>query len=87
MSCLKIDRYFIDMLMHIKPEKAITGDIISLAHKLGYIVVAEGVEHEKQKEYLLNNDCDRIQGYLIEKPLSTAAAINFLEKQCEVQAL
>jgi PAS domain S-box-containing protein len=86
-SCLKIDRYFIDMLMHIKPEKAITGDIISLAHKLGYIVVAEGVEHEKQKEYLLNNDCDRIQGYLIAKPLSTAAAINFLEKQCEVQAL
>lgn len=65
--------------MYIKPEKALTSDIISMAHKLGHFVVAEGVEYEEQRKYLLSWDCDRIQGYLISKPLDEDAAIEILE--------
>jgi PAS domain S-box-containing protein len=78
-DCIKIDKSFIDKLLVLQPEAAITGDIISMAHKLGHCVVAEGVEHEKQLDYLRNHGCERIQGYLISQPLDEEAAINFLE--------
>lgn len=81
-NCLKIDKYFINNLMIIDADKAITGDIISMAHKLGHSTVAEGVEHEKQIEYLKNNGCDKIQGYFISKPLDEDDAIHFLKKFC-----
>jgi len=79
-NCLKIDKYFIDKLLLLKDEEAITGDIISMAHKLGHYVVAEGVEHERQKQYLLNCGCEKIQGYLVSKPLDEEAAIELLTK-------
>jgi PAS domain S-box-containing protein len=78
-DCLKIDKSFIDKLMVLNPGEAITGDIISMAHKLGHCVIAEGVEYEKQLSYLRDHGCDRIQGYLISKPLDGEAALNFLK--------
>jgi len=80
-NCLKIDKYFIDELLEIQSEKAITSDIISMAHKMGHCVVAEGVEHETQKQYLMDYGCDKIQGYLISKPLDEQAAIEFLKNR------
>jgi len=79
-SCLKIDKSFIDKLMYLESEEAITGDIISMAHRLGHIVVAEGVEYDRQLQYLSAHGCDQIQGYLISKPLDEDKAIEFLEK-------
>lgn len=79
-SCLKIDKYFIDKLMEIDHENAITGDIISMAHKLGHCVIAEGIEYEEQREYLEKNNCDKIQGYLISKPVGEEAALDLLKK-------
>lgn len=78
-KCTKIDKFFIDKLVEIQTEHAITGDIISMAHKLGQYVVAEGVEHEVQREYLIRNNCDYIQGYLFSKPLSMEKAVLMLE--------
>ncbi|NLL52432.1 MAG: EAL domain-containing protein [Peptococcaceae bacterium] len=78
---IKIDKCFIDKLLTVKPEEAITGDIISIAHKLGQCVIAEGVEQEKQRCYLRDYDCDRIQGYLISKPLDEEAALAFLNEK------
>jgi EAL domain-containing protein (putative c-di-GMP-specific phosphodiesterase class I) len=43
-------------------------------------VVAEGVEHEKQYQYLVDNNCDYIQGYYISKPLDEDDAIKILLK-------
>lgn len=77
---MKIDKFFIDKLLNIDPEKAITGDIISIAHKLGQCAIAEGVEHESQLKYLREHNCDRIQGYLISKPLDEDDAVIFLGK-------
>lgn len=42
-------------------------------------VIAEGVEHESQLQYLREHNCDKIQGYLISKPLDEEAAFNFLK--------
>ncbi|HZX21652.1 MAG TPA: EAL domain-containing protein, partial [Clostridia bacterium] len=75
---IKIDRFFIDKLLHPKTVETVTGDIISMAHKFGHFVVAEGVEHEKQLQYLKANGCDKIQGYLVSKPLDKDEAIEFL---------
>ena len=66
-------------LLTLKDEEAITGDIISMAHKLGHFVIAEGIEHEKQRQYLKNKGCDKIQGYLISEPLDENAAIKLLK--------
>lgn len=83
-NCLKVDRSFIDKLMFLKPEQTITGDIISMAHKLGHMVVAEGVEHEKQLEYLKSHGCDKLQGYLISRPLAPEEALDFVRQyNCE----
>ena len=79
-NCLKIDKSFIDRLQYLESDDAITSDIISMAHKLGHCTIAEGVEHERQKEYLEKWGCDRIQGHLISKPLDEEDAIKFLEK-------
>jgi EAL domain-containing protein (putative c-di-GMP-specific phosphodiesterase class I) len=59
----------------------ITADIISMSHKFGLTVVAEGVEEEGQVKYLTKNDCDILQGYYISRPLSEDKAIEFMTKQ------
>lgn len=79
-DCLKIDKSFIDKLMEVEAAESITGDIISMAHKIGHYVVAEGVEHEKQLQYLKDHDCDKVQGYLIGKPLSEDDTLELLKK-------
>jgi EAL domain-containing protein (putative c-di-GMP-specific phosphodiesterase class I) len=80
-DCLKIDKFFVDKLLTLSPEDAITADIISMAHRLGHCVVAEGVEHEEQKEYLLRNGCDKIQGFLVARPLDEEAALELIRSQ------
>lgn len=77
-NCLKIDKHFIDKLVSLEETEAITGDIVSMAHKLGHYVIAEGVEFEAQRQYLIKHECDKIQGYLISKPLDEEEAIDFL---------
>jgi len=80
-NCLKIDKYFIDNLLFFNSDEAITGDIISIAHKLGHCVVAEGVECEKQKQYLIAHNCDLVQGYLFSKPLEPGTAVELLKNE------
>ena len=80
-NCLKIDKSFIDKLMTLTDEQAITGDIISMAHKLGHCVVAEGIEHERQLQYLKKSNCDKIQGYLISRPVDEKASLALLKAQ------
>lgn len=86
-NTLKIDKSFIDKLMYLNPEDAITGDIISMAHRLGHNVVAEGVEHEKQRSYLEDNRCDLIQGYLISRPLDEQNLLYMIAQKKDVKQL
>lgn len=68
-NCLKIDKSFIDKLTEKEENSAITGDIIVMAHRLGHTVIAEGVENEKQLNYLKSHQCDLVQGYYFYKPI------------------
>jgi EAL domain-containing protein (putative c-di-GMP-specific phosphodiesterase class I) len=62
---LKIDRMFIDEL----PENAAIADsIIGLARNLGLRVIAEGVENQRQYEWLKQSGCDAVAGYLLCRP-------------------
>jgi len=75
---VKIDRFFIKRISHLPDQNLITSDIISMAHKIGLLVVAEGVEDERQEAYLRKYGCDIIQGYLISRPLPEQDAVAFL---------
>lgn len=77
---LKIDKHFIDKLLDVSPDAAITSDIIAMGHKLGHRVVAEGVEYNAQLQYLKAHNCDLIQGYLISRPLKEDLAIERLKQ-------
>ena len=65
---LKIDRSFVNDISQNSNDAAISKTIISMAHTLGIRVIAEGVETEAQCEFLSQNMCDEIQGYLISTP-------------------
>lgn len=82
-DCIKIDKYFIDKLVNADPSKVITGDIISMAHRLGHCAIAEGIEHETQLKYLIEHGCDKVQGYLISKPLDEEEVFKFLKDRDE----
>lgn len=67
---LKIDKSFIDDVPGKEEDVAIIKAIIALATNLNLIVLAEGVETEIQKDFLLENGCSCIQGYYYAAPMS-----------------
>jgi EAL domain-containing protein (putative c-di-GMP-specific phosphodiesterase class I) len=62
---LKIDRSFVSHLADGSDDASLTAAIISMARALGLRVIAEGVEHEGQREILHELGCDELQGYLV----------------------
>lgn len=69
---LKIDKSLIWELTSKPGSRAITSAIISMAHSLDMKVIAEGVEMASQREILLSQGCDEVQGFLIDRPLTIA---------------
>jgi len=67
---LKIDRSFIMDIPADEDDVAIVKVIIALAQNLGLSLVAEGVETEEQKEFLIANGCRNIQGFLYGRPIT-----------------
>ncbi|WP_332634141.1 putative bifunctional diguanylate cyclase/phosphodiesterase [Halalkalibacter flavus] len=68
-NCLKIDRSFIQDIQEDHSNSEIAETVIHLARGLRLHVIAEGVEEEYQKEFLMKNDCYHMQGYLFSKPV------------------
>lgn len=69
-SALKIDRSFVSHLNESSEAEEIVRSIISLAHNMKLTVVAEGVETREQLDFLIQDNCDQIQGYFYSPPVS-----------------
>ena len=74
---LKIDRSVVSALRDDR-SGTITRAILTLAHNLGIVAVAEGVETDGQRSFLTDAGCDLVQGFLYAPPLPKAAFERFL---------
>ncbi|HEK1684361.1 TPA: EAL domain-containing protein [Pseudomonas putida] len=66
---LKIDRGFVRDLEHDSDDAAIVSAIVALGQALGLRIVAEGVETDRQQDFLTRLGCDSLQGYLLGQPV------------------
>jgi EAL domain-containing protein (putative c-di-GMP-specific phosphodiesterase class I) len=66
---LKIDQSFVRDVLEDANDAAIVRTILALAHSLDLVAVAEGVETEGQRQFLLDNGCTVFQGYLFGRPV------------------
>lgn len=68
LELLKIDRSFITDVPGESDDETLLETIINMAHSLGFRVVAEGVETERQRSFLEGLGCDELQGFLLARP-------------------
>lgn len=73
---LKIDQSFIRDIETDSNDKALVKTIIAMAQSLDLKSIAEGVENEQQRQFLMDHGCDHFQGYLFGRPMP----IDMLEK-------
>jgi EAL domain-containing protein (putative c-di-GMP-specific phosphodiesterase class I) len=66
---LKIDRSFVRDILVDESSAAIAQTIVSLSRAMGLPVIAEGVETEAQREFLIRIGCHAFQGFLFSQPL------------------
>ncbi|QLF93642.1 EAL domain-containing protein [Pseudomonas sp. ABC1] len=76
---VKIDRSFISELDLTPEGAAIAQAIIAMVHALGLKVVAEGVETQAQMDFLTEQGCDEVQGYLLCKPVEAPKLLAFIK--------
>ncbi len=69
---LKIDISFVQGVTTDKHAASITSAIIAMAKELNFLIVAEGIEKEDQRQFLTQHHCDEGQGYLFSKPVPAA---------------
>jgi len=78
---LKIDQSFVQDIVNDDNDKAIVKAVISMAHNLNLGVIAEGVETKEQLNFLIENSCDLVQGYLFSKPIDFKSFTNLLNQK------
>lgn len=78
-NTLKLDQSFVRDIDTDKHNAVICEATINLAHHMGLLVIAEGVETEAQRNILTSLNCDILQGYLFSKPAPAADARKFIE--------
>jgi diguanylate cyclase (GGDEF)-like protein len=67
-DCIKIDRFFIQDIESDSKKRLFVSSIVEIAHQMGSIVVAEGVETRKEYYSCRSIGCDLIQGYFLQEP-------------------
>ncbi len=69
LDILKIDQSFVRSLPDDPHDVAIVRAIIALGRSMQLTVIAEGVENNEQQQFLANEGCEQIQGYIVSLPL------------------
>jgi diguanylate cyclase (GGDEF)-like protein/PAS domain S-box-containing protein len=75
---IKVDRSFIQGAEHDPRDAAITANVVSLAHALGLVAMAEGIESETQLASLRELGCDLVQGFLFARAMPPAELAELL---------
>jgi diguanylate cyclase (GGDEF)-like protein/PAS domain S-box-containing protein len=80
-NMLKIDRSFVQELTDSEHARNLVSSVVQLAQKLGLEPLAEGVETEQQRRFLLENGCRYGQGFLFSRPLPTDQVKPFYDRE------
>ncbi len=81
---LKIDKYFIDDMLVDEKSMMLVSSMIEMGHKLGYGIIAEGVETLEQLTILRKLGCETVQGYLYSRPISAEALSKLLDSEAGI---
>lgn len=81
-NTLKIDKSFVRDVENSTTDAAIASAIIAMGNSLNLKIIAEGVETEHQMNFLRDNNCDQVQGFLISRPLPADKALALLREKC-----
>jgi diguanylate cyclase (GGDEF)-like protein/PAS domain S-box-containing protein len=79
-NTLKIDKSFVRDVDFSSTDAAIATAIIAMGNSLKLNVIAEGVETQAQYDFLRDNNCDQVQGYLFCRPLPPSELVELLKK-------
>lgn len=82
---LKIDRSFVIGVAEDRASRAIVRSLTALCQGLGFRTIAEGVETQRQRDYLDALNVDEMQGYLLARPLEAAHCEAFLLERAHPQ--
>lgn len=82
---LKIDQSFIRDISDNPDDRAIVSAIIDMAHNLGLVTIAEGVETAEQLAFLRLHGCNEVQGYYFSKPLPSLEFKRFLHDNKDIK--
>ncbi len=77
---VKIDRSFVSRLPEHKDSAVVAAGMVAIAQGLGRRVVAEGIETEGQQRFLVEHDCQELQGYRFSRPLPAAGFEDYLRR-------
>ena len=80
-TTLKLDKSHVQKVVNDQDSANMVRAMIHLAHALTLKVVAEGVETERQKDFLKENNCDQMQGFIFSEPLSFNDFTKLLRQQ------
>ncbi|MBX9894951.1 MAG: EAL domain-containing protein [Nitrosomonas sp.] len=84
---LKIDKYFIDDMLSDEKTLTLVGSMVKMGQKLGYGIIAEGVETQAQLKILKDLNCEIVQGYLFSKPVDADSISGLLTGEAHKKIL
>jgi len=76
---VKLDVSFVSGIGLNKDDEQLIKTMIDMSLSLGKKVIAEGVETENQRDFLLRHGCDLAQGYFYSKPLTETEFLTFID--------
>ncbi len=81
---LKMDMKFVRNIEHSETDRRLVKLILDIAKYLNVKVVAEGVETERQMQFMKENGCDLIQGYYFSRPVPPEEFEKLIEKELSI---
>jgi len=82
---VKIDRSFVQYVTEVNDTAAIVSAVSQLGNKMKLNVIAEGVENQLQKSFLISAGCSHLQGYLFSRPVPVEVLRSLLDSTLSIK--